>query len=79
MDHNCLHLLIAWGGFDDKGNRVVKTFCVDSRMCGHSAQESAESIKIVANLLNIALPDLQHSSATSDWWWCNPICSSKAR
>ena len=35
-------------------------------MCGHSAQESADSIKIVANLLSVALPNLQHSSATSN-------------
>jgi hypothetical protein len=34
-------------------------------MCSHSAQESADSIEIVATLLNIALPHLQHlSSAT---------------
>jgi hypothetical protein len=33
-------------------------------MCNHSAQESAESIEIVAKLLNNALSHLQHSSAT---------------
>jgi hypothetical protein len=33
-------------------------------MCNHSAQESADSIEIVAKPLNIALPHLQHSSAT---------------
>ncbi len=35
-------------------------------MCGHSAQESADLIKFVAKLLNIALPHLQQSSATSN-------------
>jgi hypothetical protein len=35
-------------------------------MCNHSAQESADLMKIVAKLLNIALPHLQHSSATSN-------------
>jgi hypothetical protein len=36
-------------------------------MCGHSSQESADSIKIVANLINTALQHHLHFSAPSNY------------
>jgi hypothetical protein len=58
--------LISWGGFDDEGNRVVKAFCVDSKMCGHSAIESAMSIKEVSDVMHIVLPEIENISGTSN-------------
>ena len=58
--------LISWGGFDGEGNRVVKAFCVDSKMCGHSAIESAMSIKEVSDVMRIVLPEVENISGTSD-------------
>ena len=43
--------LISWGWFNDAGDRVIKTFCINARICGHSAEESAESIKIVNDMV----------------------------
>jgi hypothetical protein len=58
---------ISYGAFDADGcRRVIKSYCIDSNVGGHTAEESAESIEIVINLLKILLPDVQHDSATSD-------------
>ena len=45
--------LISWGGFDDEGNRVVKAFCVDSKMC-------------VSDVMHIVLPEIENISGTSN-------------
>ena len=58
---------ISYGAFDEDGcRRVIKSYCIDSNVGGHTAEESAESIEIVINLLKILLPNVQHDSATSD-------------
>ena len=58
---------ISYGAFNEDGcRRVIKSYCIDSNVGGHTAEESAESIEIVINLLKILLPNVQHDSATSD-------------
>ena len=50
---------ISYGAFDEDGcRRVIKSYCIDSNVGGHTAEESAESIEIVINLLKILLPNV---------------------
>jgi hypothetical protein len=44
---------VSWGCFNEEGERIVKVACVDSRMCCHTSEESAKSIRDVANLLKL--------------------------
>eukprot|EP00956_Cyclotella_meneghiniana_P021702 scaffold39809_cov88-Cyclotella_meneghiniana.AAC.1 len=58
--------VISWGGYDRDENRVIKAFCIDASMCGHTALEGAESIKEIIDLLKILLPNMIVNSASSD-------------
>jgi len=50
--------LVKWGGLDKNGNRVVKTFCLDMDMSGHTAASAVEAIELSLNKLNLAGLDL---------------------
>ena len=58
--------VISWGGMDELGDKVIKAFCIDAGVCGHTAKESAESIKDVADLIKSLLPNSVFRSALSD-------------
>lgn len=58
--------IASWAGFNELGERVIKAYCVDARMCGHSAEESAEAIKLVFDWIKFLLPNIISSSATTD-------------
>lgn len=58
--------VISWGGIDEIGNHVIKSYCVDASACGHSAEEASTAIKETNDLITTLLPDIISSSASSD-------------
>jgi hypothetical protein len=51
---------------DELGDKVIEAFFIDAGVFGHSAKESAESFKNVANLIKSLLPNSVFRSALSD-------------
>lgn len=45
---------------------MIKAYCVCARMSGHSASESAEAIKLVADWIKFLIPPVIFSSAQTD-------------
>jgi hypothetical protein len=58
--------VISWGGINELGDKVIKSYCIDSNCCSHSAKESAKSIKEMGDLIHLLVPYIIYSSATSD-------------